>query len=491
LTASLGLPASPCLVISVPDSRTAERRYVFDVVLREWLGIDYRLTNGDERGVVITLDGDPRGRELTLPDHLLATKPDLWLTRESLPSKPLIEYRKPSNSQADAQHLETVRQIRGSARAMPVIFGDPSAAGSIWERSTNGIRFNLDVFGSVFFLLTRYEEIANPMTDKHGRYPAGASLAASAGFLDRPVLDEYVDLLWNAIQHLWPGLRRASSQFRLRLTHDVDIAWAIHGRSAVDVAHALAGDFLTRRDPELASRRLLAAVGARSGRTRPDPYDTFDDLMEISERHGLQSTFYFMAGITQPAFDGRYSLLDPPMTDLLRRIHRRGHEVGLHASYGTHLDPEVIRVELEALKSACETAGFEQGAWGVRQHYLRFQAPYTWRSQERAGLDHDSTLGFADQIGFRAGTSREFPVFDVLSSRALQIRERPLLLMDGTLFDYMDLSFEEAALQAVRIVDAAREHRGDAVVLYHNHTVAGIRPATHYRELVDRLARSE
>ena len=66
-----------------------------------------------------------------------------------------------------------------------------------------------------------------------------------------------------------------------------------------------------------------------------DPFDTFDLLMETSEQFGLKSTFYFQAGRTGTRFDGIYRLSDPPIARLLRQIHVRGHEIGLHGGYGS------------------------------------------------------------------------------------------------------------------------------------------------------------
>ena len=47
-----------------------------------------------------------------------------------------------------------------------------------------------------------------------------------------------------------------------------------------------------------------------------------------------------------------------------------------------------------------------------RQHYLRWRAPTTWQNWEDAGLDYDSTVGYADHVGFRAGTCYEYPIFN-------------------------------------------------------------------------------
>jgi len=378
---------------------------------------------------------------------------------------------------------------RGAAVTIPVLFGEPNPPGSAWQEDTTGLALSVDVFGGVFFLVTRYEEVVRRARDEHDRFPASASLAAVEGFLDRPLADVYVDLLWMAMRSLWPGLTRRSSAFRLRLTHDVDEVSATHGRPVRRVARAVAGDLLRRRDPDLAARRIRSLFEAWPDRVDRDPYNVFDFLMDTSERHGLRSTFYVMAGNTNPAFDGHYTLSDPPVAQILRRVHDRGHEIGLHTSYGTHGSAERTREELGALKTACSAIGFDQPTWGVRQHFLRFENPSTWRIQEAVGFEHDSTLGFADRVGFRAGTCREYPLFDLLDRRTLALRERPLLVMDVTLFTYMALDEEAAASHVRSIVDACRQQGGDAVLLFHNTLLAGARPRRFYEDLVGELVR--
>ncbi len=125
----------------------------------------------------------------------------------------------------------------------------------------------------------------------------------------------------------------------------------------------------------------------------------------------------------------------------------------------------------------------------MRQHFLRLDIPLTWRNHEAAGLDHDSSLGYADQIGFRAGTCREYPLFDLLESRPLRLRERPLIVMDATLFGYLGLGLDEAASRTRTIVDACRRHRGDAVLLYHNDSLWGRHGGRTTRDLVEEIAR--
>jgi hypothetical protein len=474
------------VIVHAPHTYLAERRYVLDVVLTEWLGLDYDLEFDDRPRVAIQLAGDNHGRELTLPDVLFATHPKGWLKEQSMPALPL--------TRVDIGPLRAANGMDGGgpqSPKLPVLFGDVVAAGRPWDRTATGIALAVDIFGSVFFLLTRYEEVLSQVRDRHDRFPASASIAAHEGFLHRPLADEYVDLLWLAMRALWPSLSRRATAFRLRLTHDVDQPWAALGQGLGALAHATGGDLLRRRDLGLAARRVRSLVDARSGRVDRDPFNTFADLMDTSERHGLTSVFYFMAGNSPTDFDFRYRLSDPPLIDLLRSVHERGHEVGLHASYMSYRSPTRIRAEFDALQASCRVAGFHQATWGVRQHYLRLANPDTWCHQESAGLEHDSTLGFAEQIGFRAGTCREYPLFDVVRRCSLKLVERPLVAMDATLLEYMGLSFDEAATRVRTVVRTCRQHNGDAVLLFHNGTLAGARSSAHYRSLVEALAQPD
>ncbi len=416
-----------------------------------------------------------------MPDNLLSMPADAWLTEHCLPAHPLPKVQMPG----DDARSEAPRD----GEPLPVLFGEAAGDGPAWQETADGLALVVDVFGGVFFLVSRMEEMIRTERDGHDRFPVTASVAHAEGFIERPIVDEYVALLFGALRTLWPALERRRSSYRLRLTHDIDRPFAVLGQPAWTIARSLVADFARRREPRLALRRLQAIADAGAGRVDRDPFATFEFLMTASERHGLRSTFYFMAGNEPADHDFRYRLGDPIFVPILREVHERGHEIGLHASYVSHGSAERARAEAEALVEACHAAGFDQPSWGVRQHYLRFANPATWRNQEAAGLAHDSTLGFAERVGFRSGTCREHPVFDLIERRALALRERPLVVMDASLFGYMGLDFDDAARRIRVVVGACRRHRGDAVVLFHNDTLASARQQSQYREVLEELAR--
>lgn len=475
----------PRLSVHVPHGRDGERRYVLDLLLTEWLGFDYDLIVHGGRRTTIHLASDPQGRSLSLPDVLFATPKADWLTARSMPKHPLRRVDLPAGLADMAPTLPST--IGGSPARIPVVYGEPTASSRAWDESSEGLELAVDVFGTAFWLLTRYEEVVSPERDKHGRFPASASLAMEEGFVGRPLVDEYLDLLWMAMRLLWPNLERKARAFRIRLTHDIDQPWAAWGRPVRAVARAVAGDLIRRRDPVLAARRVRALVDVRADRVDRDPLNTFDFLMETSERHGLRSQFYFMAGTNREDVEFRYRITDRPFAQVLRRIHDRGHDIGLHAGYETYRSSERMAEELAAVKDACRAAGFDQPEWGVRQHFLRFAFPDTPRIHEEAGFEHDSTLGYPEEVGFRAGTCREYPLFDAVAGRSLRLRERPLVAMDTTLREYMHLAPTEIARRTRSIVDVCRRHNGDAVLLFHNDGLAGARARTLYSELIEEL----
>jgi Family of unknown function (DUF7033) len=453
------------LIVAVPPTYEPERRYILGVILGEWLGLDWELRAEERDDVRVTLAGEAGERGLSMPEGLFATEPAAWLTEASLPASPLPQ-----------------REIDG--RRLPVLYGLDPLPSTVIGEDGDEVRIAIDVLGSSFFMLTRYEEVALGARDAYGRFPFASSVAAREGFVAVPIVDAYVELLWSALMRLWPRLDRRRREFRVALTHDVDDPLASLGRTAPRLARQLAADALVRRDAGLAARRVRSWAAMRRGDHRLDPYNTFDFLMEVSERHGLTSAFYFLATEEASTRDGPYTLDHPWVRALITRIHGRGHEIGYHAGFDTYRDAERTGQEFRRLRTAAAELGVAQAHWGGRQHYLRWENPSTWANWEQAGLDYDSTVGFADRLGFRLGTCHEFSPFHVRERRVLALRERPLIVMDRTVFDYMKLTPESAHQAVLELARECRRAAGTLTVLWHNSTLPMAAQRRWYDEAV-------
>jgi hypothetical protein len=118
-------------------------------------------------------------------------------------------------------------------------------------------------------------------------------------------------------------------------------------------------------------------------------------------------------------------------------------------------------------------------------HWLYFsdEAP---RQLEAAAFDYDSTWGYNDAVGFRAGTSQVFAFPGVT-----KLLELPLSIMDTALFawDRWAMTRADARRHCDVVLAHAAQSGGTVVVNWHCRSLAPERLwQSFYRELLDRLS---
>lgn len=420
-------------------------------VLRERIHPRVLLNPGPDRTLVLSVEG--QGGQVRFPDqHELFASPDSeiacghwdpttegWTSVLGLPSLPTPAMASP-----------------------PAPF--VSVEGEVWSVA-------YDVPSLMWWMLSRKEEVNRTDRDSHDRFAATFSHAYRNDYLDRPIVDEWVDILRQVASRCWHGLELVRSEFSWCPSHDVDFPSRYAFRTPRGLAREVGLDLLRRHKPSnlFAAARVLATT--RRGLHRADPANTFDWLMDLSERYSARSAFYFICGRTNPRLDAAYEPEHPAIRATLSQIHLRGHEVGLHPSYDTYLRPDLIATEAARLRRVCAEMSIEQDTWGGRMHYLRWRTPDTLYGWELAGMRYDSTLGYADRAGFRCGTCHEYQAFDPVVDRPLRLRIRPLIAMEGTVLSsqYMGLATPEAAFAALaQLKDRCRAVGGRFTLLWHN-----------------------
>ena len=447
------------LHLEMPRGSDAARRYAADALLKDLLGLDVVLQSGEGPDWRLR---DPEGQaSLSMPDSFFRKAQGAWLQPRSVPAPPLPLW------QANRDLPEAV----GLGLPLPIVAGEAAEGGCWWKQKGRDAWLGLDVLGSTFFLLSRYEEVAQMGRDQHERFPASASLALRSGFLERPLLDEYAAFLWAALKRLWPALRRPQRSGELRFTCDVDHPYEGSSKRLALLMRALAGDLVVRRRPREAVARLGRVRQARRGDYSQDPVNTFDWLLQRCRAHDRRATFYFIAGHTGGEIDGCYRIDEDYILSLLKRIHDAGHRIGVHGSYNSFRDAAVLSRERNALAAACRTAGCDQEITAIRQHYLRWDSGCTPGLMQESGFACDSTGAFADHAGFRYGTSHSFPLWDWREERALQLREQPLIVMEWSVIGprYMNLGRTAVALEKMQMLEArCLQFGGDFTLLWHN-----------------------
>jgi hypothetical protein len=456
---------TPRLAVTTPPERFEERRYVIRVLLEEFLGQRAAVESGDLDHTVIRRDD--AGGAVVVPDGLFAVPAQDWLAPGSLPREPVAWIEPREFLGRRGLPFERTPALYAAAPTSDL----PSAASS---GPGDVVTVPMDLFGSAFFMLTRYEECVARDTDDHGRFPASAGVAAREGFLDVPVVNQYAEVLWAALRKAWPRLRRPSRAYSLWVSHDVDSPFFVYrpGRARL-AAHGLkgvGGDLVRRRDRELAARRARAVGRTLLRGARGDPHFNLDRVMDADESFGLSATYFVMAGGDGP-FGAEYSLGDPEIKALLRRMNVRGHSIGLHTSYESAGELGVLHQEARALRYALAEEGVSQGRLGSRAHFLRWRADSSFRHLDEVGVAFDSSVGFADRAGFRCGVCREFTTFDLQGGKPLRLKERPLIAMESSVIDpwYMAMGHGERAFETfTRLADQCRAYSGEFALLWHN-----------------------
>jgi peptidoglycan/xylan/chitin deacetylase (PgdA/CDA1 family) len=238
------------------------------------------------------------------------------------------------------------------------------------------------------------------------------------------------------------------STFTVCLTHDVDRVYKTYQYLTHDV-------------------RKLRLSGLRTLFTGERPYWCFGRIMEMEERLGVRSSWYFLDETIRPDWlrpsswklsFGRYRVDDPRVASAIRELDAGGWEVGLHGSYLSYRDAALLAREKGILE---EVLGHP--VVGIRQHYLNLDVPRTWQLQRQVGLRYDASLGLRRGIGFPEG--RRHPFLDEASGMWVI----PLAIMEAYLFALAGGDPERAWRLALPVIDEAQAHGATLVLLWHPH----------------------
>jgi hypothetical protein len=314
-----------------------------------------------------------------------------------------------------------------------------------------------------------------------------------------PTLDIHIALLRHLLRQSGVSFveippRPAEHDFICCLTHDVDF-FGIR-RHALDstlggfVGRAsfgtLAGLLAGRRSFGDAARNwtaLLSLPLVLAG-ILPDPWQPIAQY-EAADR-GRPSTFFLVPfkdrpgiapnGLVERRRAVRYQASE--VRNELEAAAARGHELAVHG-IDAWRDQDAGRAEMAQVAPLGGRA-----TAGVRMHWLYFASDAPARL-EGAGFEYDSTCGYNDAVGYRAGTSQ---VFRLLGSERLM--ELPIAIMDTALFypGRLGLSRDEALERCRPIVAHARRAGGTVVVNWHDRSLAPERLwGRAYSELLDDL----
>lgn len=354
------------------------------------------------------------------------------------------------------------------------------AAYVVWAHGSVVIRVGYDLFGEVRALLTE------------GQPPANAGI---------PTLDAHIALLRELIG--WSGVPLVEippvpegHRFIACLTHDVDhpsirrhrwdhTTFGFLFRAGIGSLARVCRGRATIRDLLTNWAAIARLPFVQLGVAR----DFWSDLHRyVALDPGGASTFFVIprkdypgrtnGGDAPPPRAARYAARD--IVGELRGLMASGCEIGVHG-IDAWLDSSRGREELAEVSRITGAAEV-----GVRMHWL-YANEKSSAVLEQAGFAYDSTSGYNETVGYRAGTTQ---VFKPLGTTSLL--ELPLHVMDTALFypRHLDLAPRDARQAVSQIIENALRFGGTVTVNWHDRSIAPERLwGRVYRDVVEDLAR--
>jgi len=105
-----------------------------------------------------------------------------------------------------------------------------------------------------------------------------------------------------------------------------------------------------------------------------------------------------------------------------------------------------------------------------RQHFLQLSLPNTYKRLINIGITNDYTMGYASDLGFRAGIATPYTFYNLDTEEILAIKVYPFAIVDDTLRYNMKLNASEVLDNIKDIIQSVKDVNGTLITIWHNDT---------------------
>lgn len=307
-----------------------------------------------------------------------------------------------------------------------------------------------DIFAATFFLLGRVEEYTTHEKDKHGRFPITQNSLFKKQIHRKPVIDLWIKKLLIQLNLEFDNQLNLNSNYSFLSTTDIDHIFAFREKPLWIQMGSLIKDLV-----RLKFNRVSDRFKSR------DPYDRLDEMIRWNSKLGIQLKAFALCA-PRSEFDKSLSPDNPVFTTKLKSLAEK-IQIGIHPSYQSDINSEKIKAEKNQLEII-----LGKNIKISRQHFLKLRFPETYKALIQNNISEDYTMGFAEDIGFRAGTSKPFYWYDIETDEVTNLKVFPFQVMDVSLKQYLKLSPADAVTLVKEIVAEIKDVQGQFGLIWHN-----------------------
>lgn len=257
-----------------------------------------------------------------------------------------------------------------------------------------------DIFAASFYLLSRYEEYLPHVKDAEGRFPALESLAFQEGFLGQPVIDIWAYKFRKVLQYKFPWYDFPDRKFTSENIIAVTEAFCYKKKGVVRVLLGFIADIFQLK-PKYVLHRAQVML-----KLKRDPYDVYDKILRFLKKYNISLKFMFQVSDFS-AHDRNINHNRLALHSLIKSVADYA-EVGLQPGFYANQKFKFLKEEKTRLENILKRPVIS----AINNKY-NLLLPDTYNHMVELEFENDYSMGFPEEIGFRAGTCTPFLFYDL------------------------------------------------------------------------------
>ncbi len=326
----------------------------------------------------------------------------------------------------------------------------------IFFKNQNGTIL-FDLFGAVFWLLSRYEEYLPHKTDSFNRFHYKTSIAYQYDFIKTPLVNVWLNELKNILESNFPELQFVERTYNYISTVDIDNAFKYKHKGFVRTLAGYLSDILHKDFAGVKSRTQILFT------KKEDPFDNYRFLIDANIENNIKAIYFILLG-DYGVNDKNHSASNLDFQALIKHLSDYS-AVGIHPSFGSTNNLHQFKVEVARLSKIIHKDIFKS-----RQHFSMLKFPQTYQSLLQSGISEDYSMGYTNINGFRASYCYPFKWYNLDEEMTTPLIIHPFAISENTLEFFANkekLGFIELAKP---IINEVKKYNGQLISIFHNDT---------------------